>query len=69
MPLLDPSYVAEMLVLATLHRDCNECGQHAAQDYCRSCDEFYWVHAPGCCMYEEKHFGHRLTLVPYVEVR
>jgi hypothetical protein len=38
-------------------------------DYCRTCDEFYWIHQPGCAMYEPKHEGHRLTIVPFVEVR
>lgn len=69
VPLLDDYDVARLLKLAVIHRACGECGQHAALDYCRSCDEFYWIHQPGCRMYEEKHFGHRLTIVPFVEVR
>jgi len=69
MPFLDDAHVAELLKLATLHRACGECGQFAAYDYCRSCDEFYWVHQPGCRMHEPKHSGHRLTIVPFVEVR
>ena len=69
MPLLDRDQVADLLALAKIHRQCEACGQHTAMDYCRSCDEFYWLHQPGCLMYEEKHFGHRLTIVPFVEVR
>src|SRR5579862_2029356 len=68
MPLLDHQHIEELLLLAKMHRPCGECGQHAAQDYCRSCDEFYWIHAPGCTRYEP-NFGHRLTLVPFVELR
>jgi hypothetical protein len=69
MPLLDDQHVQELLKLAEHHRECGECGHFAAHDYCRSCDEFYWLHAPGCRMYETKHFGHRLTIVPFVEDR
>jgi hypothetical protein len=59
----------ELLAIAAIHGVCNECGRRTAQDYCRTCDEFYWLHAPGCLMYEDKHFGHRLTIVPFVEER
>jgi hypothetical protein len=52
-----------------MHGRCRECGHSAAQDYCRTCDEFYWIHQPGCAMYTAKHFGHRLQIVPHVEVR
>lgn len=42
-------------------------------DYCRTCDEFYWLHpAPGCncgLHSDENHDGHRLTIVPFVEDR
>jgi hypothetical protein len=69
MPLIDMQHIEELLVLALIHRPCNECGRHTAMDYCRSCDEFYWFHEPGCTMYEAKHCGHRLTIVPFVEVR
>jgi hypothetical protein len=69
MPLLDDVQVQELLELAALHRNCRECGHHTAQDYCRSCDEFYWIHAPGCAMHEDRHHGHRLTIVPFVEDR
>ncbi|HEY1897022.1 MAG TPA: hypothetical protein VGG62_12145 [Terracidiphilus sp.] len=69
MPVLDVDHVQKMLTLVYLHRPCGECGQHTAMDYCRTCDQFYWLHAPGCMMYTEKHFGHRLTLVPFVEDR
>jgi hypothetical protein len=69
MPLLDDRHVEKLIVLARLHRPCGECGQPTGMDYCRSCDEFYWLHAPGCRMYEVKHHGHRLTIVPFVEDR
>jgi len=69
VPFLEAQHVQELLALARLHRACGRCGQVAAYDYCRSCDEFYWIHQPGCHMYEEKHGGHRLTIVPFVEVR
>ena len=69
MPFLEAQHVQELLALGRLHRHCEECGQFAAYDYCRSCDEFYWIHQPGCRMYEAKHHGHRLTIVPFVEVR
>jgi hypothetical protein len=69
MPLLSLEGVLELLAAARAHRNCGECGQRTALDYCRSCDEFYWIHAPGCDMYEAKHYGHRLTIVPFVEDR
>jgi hypothetical protein len=69
MPLLDEQHVQELLALAKIHRECGECWHLAASDYCRSCDEFYWIHQPGCWMYEAKHHGHRLTIIPFVEVR
>jgi hypothetical protein len=66
--LSDPE-VEHLLALATVHGTCHECGRRTPHDYCRSCDEFYWLHAPGCQMYEDKHHGHRLTIVPFVEDR
>jgi hypothetical protein len=69
MPFLDDVQVQELLALAYLHRACNGCGQVTAMDYCRSCDEFYWIHQPGCLMFDPKHYGHRLTIVPFVESR
>lgn len=69
MPRLDEKHVQELLKLVRLHRSCGECGQRTGQDYCRTCDEFYWIHGPGCRMYNSEHFGHRLTIVPFVEVR
>ena len=69
MPSLLDSHVRNLLDLAEHHGICNECFQRTAMDYCRSCDEFYWLHAEGCLMYESKHYGHRLTIVPYVEDR
>jgi hypothetical protein len=70
MPLLEAGYVQGMIedARSTRHRrDCAECHARVARDYCRSCDEFYWIHAPGCSMYDD-HFGHRLTIVPFVEM-
>jgi hypothetical protein len=69
MPLLDERQIEELLQLAHVHGVCRECGQRTAYDYCRTCDEFYWIHKPGCLMYEPKHYGHRLTIVPFVEDR
>jgi hypothetical protein len=70
MPLLSHDGVRDLLNLAYLHAVCRECGRRTAQDYCRTCDEFYWMnHAPGCMMHEAKHDGHRLTIVPFVEDR
>jgi hypothetical protein len=69
MPLLDIAHQRELLDLAAVCSTCRECGQQTAQDYCRTCDEFYWIHRPGCAMYEPAHFGHRLTIVPFVEAR
>jgi hypothetical protein len=69
MPILDEAHVKQLLALAGIHGVCNECGQKTAMDYCRTCDEFYWLHRRGCMMYCAKHFGHRLTIVPFVEDR
>lgn len=69
MPMLSIEHVSDLLKTAEIHGICRECGQHTALDYCRSCDEFYWIHQEGCAMYEPKHFGHRLTIVPFVEIR
>jgi hypothetical protein len=68
MPVLDDLSAAHLISLAHLHRACGDCGRHTALDYCRSCDEFYWLHEPGCAMHEN-HEGHRLTIVPFVEDR
>jgi hypothetical protein len=69
MPILEPEHIDHLIALAGLHRTCGECGHKVAMDYCRTCDEFYWIHLPGCRMYEEEHFGHRLTIVPFVHER
>ena len=69
MPFLDDREVERLIRVAVIHRNCGECGWFAVYDYCRSCDEFYWIHAPGCRMHEDKHYGHRLTIIPFVEVR
>lgn len=72
MPLLDDYGVRELLQLARDAglRSCAFCGHHVAKDYCRSCDEFYGIHAPDCAMTRlTGHGGHRLTIVPFVEER
>jgi recombinational DNA repair protein RecR len=69
MPLLSIEHVEDLLKVARQHRACGECGHRTAMDYCRTCDEFYWIHQPGCAMYEPKHHGHRLYLAPFVEER
>jgi hypothetical protein len=69
MPYLDDYSISRLLKLAKMRNACGTCGQVAALDYCRTCDEMYWLHAPGCRMHEDKHDGHRLTIVPFVEER
>lgn len=68
MPVLDERGVRNLLDTAQAHGVCRECGQRTAMDYCRSHDQFYWIHQKGCGMYED-HGGCRLTIVPFVEVR
>jgi hypothetical protein len=67
LPLLPIEHAIDLLKTARIHGVCRECGHHTALDYCRSCDDFYWIHQPGCLMFEPKHDGHRLTIVPFVE--
>jgi hypothetical protein len=74
MPLLSDPEVKTLLELAAIPSPVQwlyscKCVGRTARDYCRTCDEFYWVHAPGCPMHEDKHHGHRLTIVPFVEER
>jgi hypothetical protein len=69
MPLLDAYQIAELLELAQAHRYCEDCGKFTAMDYCRTCDDFYWLHLPGCGKHRNEHYGHRLTVVPSVEER
>lgn len=69
MPLLSIEHVEDLIRVAKLHRRCEECGHHTAMDYCRTCDDFFHHHLPGCSRYEPEHNGHRLYLVPFVEVR
>ena len=66
MQLLNHDHV-ELLARAQLHRICRECGQLTALDYCCTCDEFYAIHRHGCMRYTD-HDGHRLTIVPFVEI-
>lgn len=57
--------------LSTTGLPSHTCGA-SVLDYCRSCDEFYWVHpASGCQtgLHDKTHYGHRLTIVPFVEER
>lgn len=68
MPLLDDAESARLLALAKIHRPCDSCGRHTALDYCRTCDEFFWHHWPGCMVYAD-HDGHRTVLTPFVEAR
>lgn len=69
MPLLSNEQAAELRAFAISYAKCPLCGHLTAIDYCRSCDEFYAIHAPDCPSYRHKHSGHRLTIVPFVEVR
>lgn len=69
MPFLSDVAVQDLLELARVHGVCSECGQRTAMDYCRTCDEFYWIHRGGCGMFTDKHYGHRLTITPFVEDR
>jgi hypothetical protein len=68
MQLLNHDHVVELLARAQLHGICRECGQRTALDYCCTCDEFYAIHRHGCMMYTD-HDGHRLTIVPFVEIQ
>lgn len=68
MPLLSDTETAQLLTMGQAQRACGECGIVAAKDYCRTCDHFYWLHGRGCRMFDD-HAGHRLTIVPFVEVR
>jgi len=67
MPLLAPEHVARLLGVAQApNEECPACGR-VAPDYCRTCDEFYWIHWRGCPNDEtEPHYGHRVYLIPYV---
>jgi hypothetical protein len=71
MSLLSAEYTADLLmraeVRAELEEPCRECGQHIVLDYCRTCDDFYWIHQPDCSLNGAHHEGHMLTLVPFVE--
>ena len=70
MPLLSEVDARRLLDDARTHRSWGvHCQHHCAQDYCRSCDEFYWIHPHDCSLRGPKHDGHRLTIVPFVEVR
>lgn len=69
MPLLSIEHVEDLLRNARRYHQCVVCDHHIAMDYCRTCDEFYWIHQPGCAMFEDRHYGHRLTIVPFVEER
>jgi hypothetical protein len=70
MPLLSVRDAMDLLRLARIHGVCSACGHRTAMDYCRSCNEFYWIHSPrGCRRAKPQHHGHRLTIVPFVEVK
>lgn len=76
MPLLSREDAAALLGRARYRATgylhiCTE-GCKLTQDYCRTCDEFYWFgHAYHCdrITEEEEHYGHRKTIVPFVEER
>jgi len=42
------------------------CG-FAPQDYCRTCDDFYFIHARDCRLHTSEHDGHCCVLIPFVE--
>jgi len=42
-----------------------QCGP-APVDYCRTCEEFYFIHAPSCRLYVREHEGHSCVLIPFV---
>lgn len=66
MPYLMPADIQDLLDLARRGGFC--C--NGVRDYCRTCDEFYWLHAPDCAGWQEsEHHGHRLTIIPFVENR
>jgi hypothetical protein len=71
MPLLSDQNVQHLLQMARGSGVfCRDCGQRMVTDYCRSCDEMYWLHGAGCVRGDQKeHYGHRLTIVPFVEVK
>lgn len=69
MPLLDENEARYLLGYAAAGVAQSCCEQTLAKDYCRTCDEFYFLHAPGCPRREDKHHGHRLTIIPFVEMR
>ena len=67
MPFLDDLQVRQLLVEGRDQSNNFMPCCSGARDYCRSCDEFYWLHNLGCPRYEAKHHGHRLTIVPFVQ--
>jgi len=71
MPLLDEEGVANLVREAkapSFTFKCSYCARFVVKDYCRSCDVYYFIHAPNCTwLYGESHDGHRLTIVPFVE--
>jgi len=48
---------------------CTYCLRSVVKDYCRTCDEFYYLHAANCSWVDKPHDGHRLTVVPFIEDR
>jgi hypothetical protein len=76
MPLLGLEMNAELLRAAQTEYwhglsvyACLNCRHHIVKDYCRTCDEFYFIHGPDCRWREWKHDGHRTALTPFVEAR
>lgn len=70
MPFLDKAGFHQLLEGAQngVHW-CPWCRAYIAADYCRTCDQFYAMHRPECPRLEDVHYGHRLTIIPFVEVR
>lgn len=71
MPVLSEAQQSALRVSAAVKPpawNCHVCGG-GAKDYCRSCDEFYLIHDSACPNRVEEHDGHRLTIVPFVEIR
>ena len=69
MPLLSAECVQDLLDYAYASSSVSRGSCSNARDYCRTCDEFYFLHDPDCEEYVSKHHGHRLTIIPFVEER
>jgi len=65
----DPRYSVAVLLLRARKdlEPCWWCGRAVPLDYCHTCELPYWIHAYHCAKYDP-HGGHRVTIVPFVEV-